>query len=138
MKNIKLRFLALVILLGGITVACSLDSDTDNNTCYSSGYAFTTAVSGPDSTKVNVPITINASFKLENSCGSFNRLVESNSYPKSIAPFVEYNGCNCTTTVTTLTKPYVFTASTAGTYELKFQKDAVPTFITKTIVVTAP
>jgi len=137
MKNIKFQFIALIIILGGITAACSLDSDTDNNTCYSSGYAFTTAVTGPDSTKVNVPITINASFKLENSCGSFTRFLESNSYPKNVAPFVEYNGCNCTTTVTTVTKPYTFTAPTAGTYELKFQKDALPTYITKTIVVTA-
>jgi len=136
MKNIKLKFLALIIVLGAITVACSLDSDSNTN-CYSSGYAFTNAVTGPDSTRVNVPITINVSFKLENSCGTFNRLVETNGYPKDIAPYVEYTGCNCTTVDVPLIKPYIFTAPAAGTYSLRFQKDATPTFITKTIVVTA-
>jgi len=138
MKNIKFQFLALILVLAGITVACSIDSDSNNNTCYSSGYAFTDAISGPDSTRVNTPITINVSFKLLNSCGTFNRMLETNGYPKDIAPYVEYTGCNCTTVSTTLTKPYVFTAPAAGTYVLRFQKDATPSFLTKTIVVTAP
>ena len=136
MKNIKLKFLALVIIIAGITAACSLDGDNDT-TCYSSGYAFTTSVSGPDSTVVNRPITINLNFKLDNSCGSFNRIAESNGYPKDIFPIVEYNGCDCTTTATTLTKPYIFTAPAAGSYVLRLQKDATPAYITKTIVVTA-
>ena len=136
MKNIKLKFLALVTIIAGITAACSLDNNNEN-TCYSSGYAFTTSVAGPDSTVVNKPITINFSFKLDNSCGSFNRVAETNSFPKDIYPIVEYSGCNCSTATTTLTKPYVFTAATAGSYVLRFQKDATPAYITKTIVVTA-
>ena len=136
MKNIKLKFLALVIIIAGITAACSLDGDNDT-TCYSSGFAYTSAVSGPDSTIVNRPITINLDFKLDNSCGSFNRIAETNGYPKDIVPVVEYNGCNCTATSTTLTKPYIFTAPAAGSYVLRFQKDDTPAYITKTIVVTA-
>jgi len=136
MKSIKIKFLAVIVILAGITAACSLESD-NQNTCYSSGYAFTNAVAGPDTTAVNRPITINVSFKLENSCGTFNRLVESNGYPKDIIPYVEYSGCNCTATATTLTKPYTFTAPSAGTYVLRFQKDATPAYITKTVVVTA-
>jgi hypothetical protein len=136
MKSIRLQFLALITILSGVTVACSIDSDSEPN-CFSAGYEFTSAVTGPDSTKVNVPITINVSFQLQNSCGVYKNIGETNGFPKYVAPYVEYNGCECTPTVTTLTKPYTFTAPTVGRYELRFTKDAQQQYLTKTIVVTA-
>jgi len=137
MKHIKLQFFAFITIITCITAACSLDGDSDANSCYRSGYALTNSVTGPDSTLVNKPITVNISFKLENSCGAFVRLAETDGYPKTIYPVVEYNGCNCTTVSTTLIKPYTFIAPAAGRYELKFVKDAQQQYLTKTIVVTA-
>lgn len=134
MKTLKLRLIAFFLVLGTVA-ACSVDEG--DNTCTFSSQMSTTAVTGPDTTPVNTPITLNVTFRIGNDCGVFNRFLETNGYPKQVVAVVDYPGCDCEPTPTaTATKPYNFTASAAGTYVLKFLVDQT-VFITKTITVTA-
>jgi hypothetical protein len=134
MKNMKLNLIALiagVMLLSG----CSISED--DNYCYDRYFMATTAVTGPNETTVNVPITLNVTFVVGNSCGEFFEFAESTTtFPKEIAAAVDYEGCQCDTTATTDTQPYVFTAPAAGTYVLKFVTSDPQLPITRTIVVT--
>lgn len=132
----KLKFLSLLVLLTIIT-ACSLDNDKDPY-CFNQAQMATTGVTGPDSTAVNVPITLNVSFYISNNCGAFNQFVASTSYPKSVVAVVDYTGCSCDTESYVQTKPYTFTAATAGTYELKFLTENQAAPIVRTITVTNP
>jgi hypothetical protein len=133
MKTLKLNFLAL-IAVAGIIAACSLDSSEP--VCFYQAHAPTTIVSGPDSTTVNVPITINVAFTVSNSCGEFNRFAEGTTFPKAIAPIIDYNGCDCTPGNTLNLEPYIFRAPTAGRYVLNFATGTTSAPISKTITVT--
>lgn len=133
MKTLKYNFLALLVAVGSIT-ACSVGDDQPS--CYSQGYAATTGVSGPNETTVNVPITLNVSFAVGNSCGEFNRFAETIAFPKDIIATVDYNGCSCTPVSTPISRPYTFTAPAAGTYVLNFVTANSEAPIVKTITVT--
>ncbi|MCW4470742.1 hypothetical protein OGH69_17350 [Flavobacterium sp. MFBS3-15] len=133
MKTLKLRLIAFIAVLATVA-ACSVDGG--DNTCMYSAQMSTTAVTGPDTTPINTPITLNVTFRVGNDCGVFNRFLETNGYPKQVVALVDYPGCDCEDTPTaTATKPYTFTANAAGTYELRFLIDT-NLFITKTITVT--
>ena len=139
MKNLKLKFIALLILAAGIGAACSVD-DKDNY-CFSSAYVPISAVTGPTTTKINVPITFNVSYLPGGTCGKLNHIVESKPttdepLKRNITVLVDYVGCQCPATDKALTDPYTFTASAAGTYELKFSTSDVKVPIVKTITVT--
>ncbi|WP_294821321.1 hypothetical protein [uncultured Flavobacterium sp.] len=133
MKTLRLKFIAFIAVLATVA-ACSIDNGPE--TCFVNVQMPTTAVTGPETTTVNTPVTFNVTFKVMNDCGVFNRFLETNGYPKQIVAFVDYPGCDCNTTDTaTETKPYTFRATMPGTYELKFVVNT-NVFITKTITVT--
>ena len=138
MKNLKLKFIAFLILVTGFGAACSV-KDSDNY-CYSTAYAAITAVTGPSATTINVPITFDVTYLPGGTCGTLNHITESASstgtLSKDISVLVNYEGCQCPATDKTLTAPYTFTATTAGTYELKFITKTAGQPIVKTIVVT--
>lgn len=141
MKTIKFKFLTLLLIVAIITGACSLD-DSNSGSCNAQYEMLIDAVAGPDTltTKINVPIALQATFKIANGCGVFNRFLESVSYPKQIDALVDYTGCSCETAGSSVTKPYTFVSATPGTYVLQFVSGVVAgqtTYITKTITVTA-
>ncbi|WP_116788367.1 hypothetical protein [Flavobacterium psychrotrophum] len=131
----KLKLLSLLLLIVVIT-ACSIDGN-ENKYCTFQGQMATTAVTGADSTKVNVPVNLNVTFVIGNNCGQFNQFLSTAAYPKSIVALVDYTGCECDDKSYTQTKPYTFAATAAGTYVLKFLTENELSPITKTIVVTA-
>jgi len=134
MKYFRFKLIALFAVLATIT-ACSMEDDADNDYCYSSFYTGINEVTGPETTTVDEPIEIMATFNISNGCGEFNRFVATTNYPKQIVALVDYSGCTCTEVLQTVTEPYTFTASEPGEYVLKFIKPD-ETFITKTITVT--
>ncbi len=134
MKTIKFKFIALLVALSGIGAACSVD-DNDNY-CFSSRYTEPKSVSGPETTTVNTPITLNVSYVPLGTCGQFNRFTETDTFPKEIKLLVDYLGCDCPPTEEVSIEPYTFTATTAGVYELKFLTADANKPITKTITVT--
>lgn len=131
MKKFKIRFIAFLIVIGGIA-ACSID-EGDNECTYSQQGEFT-LVTGPDTAVVNEEITLDVSVKALRECGTFDKFSESNGYPKEIFAVVFYSDCNCKVKNTFVTVPYTFSASVPGQYELKFQTATDP--IVKTITVT--
>jgi hypothetical protein len=131
----KLKFLALLAGFVFLT-GCSLNDD-ENNYCYDRYYMAATAVTGPETTTVNTPVVFNVTFSIAKSCGVFFNFVETNTgFPKNIAAAVDYTGCNCDQVSTTVTKPYTFKATTAGTYTLHFLTEDEDAPIVKTVVVT--
>ncbi|PZR19897.1 MAG: hypothetical protein DI539_12515 [Flavobacterium psychrophilum] len=135
MKTIKIKFIAILVLVAGIGGACSLD-DKDQY-CFTSQYTGVKSISGPSATTVNTPITINVSYIPLGSCGEFNKFTETNEFPKDIKVLVDYEGCNCPATDTADTVPYTFTATTPGEYVVNFLTgNEITPKITKTITVT--
>ncbi|MXN89658.1 hypothetical protein GR160_00315 [Flavobacterium sp. Sd200] len=133
MKTIKINFLAFLAIIALVT-ACSVGDDEPS--CTAQAYSAATAVTGPEETTVNVPITFNVTFAKGTTCGAFNRFAESDGYPKTVMAILDYNGCTCSAVTTQLTQPYTFTASTAGTYVLNFVRGNAQEPLQKTITVT--
>jgi len=140
MKTINFKFLTLLLVVAFITGACSLD-DSNSGSCNVQYEMLIDAVAGPDAvtTTVNVPVTLQVTFKIANGCGTFNRFVENVSYPKQIDALVDYVGCSCETAGSTVTKQYTFISANPGSYVLQFISGVSAgqtTYITKTITVT--
>ena len=138
MKTFKFKLIALLVIAVSVVAACSLDGSNAESYCFTQYYAATQNVTGPDSTAVGVPITLNVSFKTSNSCETFNSFNEDTTFPKKVAVLLDKTGCECTNATATLTKPYTFQAAAAGTYELRFITATEASPIVRTIVVTAP
>lgn len=134
MKTIRL--ITFLIILSGIGAACSVDSDQDNY-CFRSVYTAATGVSGPSTTKVNVPITLNVRYRPLGTCGKFNKFDETSTFPKDIKILVDYEGCECPQTDVDATEPYTFTAATPGTYTLNFLTADSTKPVTTIVTVTA-
>ncbi|MFP9114500.1 hypothetical protein ACLI1A_11195 [Flavobacterium sp. RHBU_3] len=122
-----------LIALVGIS-ACSLNSDDPY--CFVRTGTPILGVSGATTTTINTPITFSVGVQISNSCGAFNSFSETSGFPKDITAIVDYNGCSCDQTESSLTEEYTFTATAAGTYELRFQTDDTEAPIVKTITVT--
>jgi len=134
MNTTKFKIIVLFIVFAVIT-ACSVD--VDNGNCSSRYYAPTAGVQGPDSTKVNTPVTINVAYTIGNTCGAFDSFVENGaSYPKTIGALINYTGCNCQQIPLTEVGHYTFTPPAVGVYELKFVTSDANAPIVKTITVT--
>lgn len=135
MKTIKLKLIALLVVLTGIGGACTVDDD--ESYCFTSRYTGVTGVSGPTTTTVNTPITLNVSYVPLGVCGEFNTFSETTTFPKDIKVLVDYEGCNCPATERIDMQPYTFTATTPGEYVLNFLTgNEITPKITKTITVT--
>lgn len=124
--------LSLAALIG--ISACSLSNDEPY--CFVRTGTPIVGVSGATTTTINTPITFNVGIKISNSCGAFNSFSETSGFPKEITAIVDYNGCDCDQTESNISKDYSFTATAAGTYELRFQTDDTEAPIVKTITVT--
>lgn len=131
MKTIKFKFIALLVVLAGIGGSCSVDDNEDY--CFFSAPTAASSVTGPTTTTVNTPITLTVGFVPINSCGVFKVFSETSTFPKTIKIMADYTGCSCPTTTTETKVPYVFTATTPGSYVLNF---ASATEIPKTITIT--
>ena len=118
--NFKKIIMPLVAVLG-FAMATSCNSD-DKDACYITIIGDFKQVLGPETTTVNTPVTLQASFEVQNGCGEFKSFIESNGYPKTVRVETEYAGCVCDQGIKTLTEDYTFQASEAGEYQLKFSK----------------
>jgi hypothetical protein len=131
MRFFKLIFVFFAMLV--IATGCSTEAGDDY--CFQQLYTGIDTVTGPETTTVNEPIQLEATFKIVNTCGSFMRFNTTPGYPKKILAVVNYVGCSCAETLQNVTRPYTFEASQPGEYELRFIKPD-ETYIVKTITVT--
>lgn len=135
MKTIKFKFIALLVILAGIGVACS--TNDDEQYCFVRQATPAKGVTGPETTAVNIPIVLNVSYLPYGSCGKFYNFSETEIFPKDITIVVDYEGCECPPTEELEVEPYTFKSNKAGTYQLKFLTgNGTNDFISKTITVT--
>ncbi len=131
----KFKAIALVLLVTVGFVSCDNDDDKSSTTIKKS---FVSLVTGPTTGTVNQELTLTVTFAVDNSCGTFNKYVETTKYEttKEIEVEAKYEGSNCGTTAVTKTESYKFKAAKVGTYILKFKKSATE-FVSQTVEITA-
>jgi len=135
MKKIKLTTIALLVFAGAAFTSCS--NDDDSAPAPVTKEALVTKVEGATTGHINQEVALNVSFTVDNSCGTFNKFVETTPVAKTTEIKVEAKyaaGSNCGTTPATKVAAYKFKATTVGTYILKFKKSATES-ITQTIVI---
>lgn len=126
-----LLFSAAILLLQG----CSISDDEQY--CYNRYYMAAESVVGPSTATVNTEVEFLVTFNIANSCGEFYDFAEfSTTFPREIAAAVDYTGCNCNEVTTPVTRPYTFSATTPGTYELHFLTEDEEAPIVKVIEIT--
>lgn len=135
MKKIKLQMLGLVLFVATGLASCS----SDDAPAIVTKKTVVSAVTGPTTGIVNQELTLNITFAVDNSCGAFNKFIETTAdKTKTIEVEAKYEGSNCGTTAATKTTTYKFKSAAAGTYIFKFKKSATE-YVTQTIVIsTAP
>ena len=132
MKKIALKSVALLLFVSVSLISCSKD---DSGETIILANQFATAVTGPDSGAVDQDIELAVKFLPDNSCGQFNRFIETTSgSSKTIEVQVKYSGNNCGGNGVETTVPYKFRVNQAGTYTFKFKRSASQ-FITKVVTV---
>ena len=133
MKTVKLKMVAFVLFMAAGFIACDKDDDAPQ---IITKKTLVTNVTGAETGSVNQEIALNVTFKIDNTCGAFNKVIEKTTgKTTTIEVEAKYIGSNCGTTPSTKKVIYKFKAATAGTYILKFKKSDTE-FITHTIVIS--
>ncbi|MCR4031515.1 MULTISPECIES: hypothetical protein [Flavobacterium] len=98
-------------------------TETFDQVCLSYRNASVISAQVPASGQVNQTIPIKIKFNVDNGCGSFSSISETNlGNTKTITIKAKYEGCFCTMNIPIIETTYNFTARTAGNYTLKFSK----------------
>ncbi len=119
----------------GLSMSCDQDDDSEEDLCITDQIAYVTSVESPDTGNVNDSITIEVKFSVANGCGDLGQFIETGTgNTRIIEVEARYQGCICTQEAPIRTANYMFTASTAGNYELKF-KSSPTEFITVDLVI---
>lgn len=129
----KISFIAVAAVL---FVSCDI-SEKRSDSCPSIIGVATTAVTGPTETTVDVPVTLEVSYKAKKNCGGFSSFFKnpsSNPLVDIITVNTMYDACACDEVESVEKQNYTFKKSTAGIYIVKF-KNTNETFIEHTITV---
>lgn len=129
------RLLTFVLMFSLIFIGCS-KSDELAEDCLNFKHALITNVD-LDTFEVNKneDLTIDVSFNLLNSCGSFYSFeVDRNELVYDIKVKAKYEGCDCTEEIRNVKHTYYFRAADEGIYILKFYTSTTD-FITKVVIV---
>ncbi|TBW27896.1 hypothetical protein [Gramella sp. KN1008] len=115
--SLNLLFIALFVLMN---VSCNEDDvETD---CITGEVALIDKVEAPETAMVNETVSIDVTFLIKNTCGSFTDFKESSTEEgKIIEVLVAYFGCNCAQAIKKDTRTYEFTPRSAGVYQLNFR-----------------
>lgn len=133
MKYIK-NILSIVLLFFTLCTLIRCEKD-DNENCLDIRNSFVTSVEAPKFGTINEDIQIPLRYQVINGCASFNRFKESTSNNiTTIEVEVKYEGCRCLQGAGTKGENYIFRASGAGEYELRFRSSPAD-FIEVTIVI---
>lgn len=101
-------FKPLFVLFMVLSLSSCLKNDSDS-TCYEISGTPTTAVQGPTATTVGVPINLDVTYTVLNTCDSFLLFFEEiDQSVKYLTVNVRYDGCNCEEEVTDRIKQYEF------------------------------
>lgn len=114
----KTMFLLIFPFL--LSTSCSQKDDGED--CGRIETEYVTAVSAPDTAGVNETVNIDVEFSVDNSCGEFNRFIETGSETsRTIEVEAVYKGCACFLAIQPTNVTYEFRPEEAGEYELRFK-----------------
>lgn len=133
----KIKMIFILLLFSFALVSCS--GDDDQTECINSFETEeVTAVDAPETAEVDETVNIEVEFTVSNSCGEFNRFLETGTETSRVITVEAiYEGCVCNEVIGTITATYTFTPEESGEYELKFTSGENE-FITANITVTEP
>lgn len=127
--------LFLILITSVLFTSCSNDDDVN---CPPDEVEIedVVTVDAPETGQVNETIDIEVFFEVRNSCGEFNRFIETGTtMEREIQVESRYEGCNCNQVIESITAIYEFTPEEVGEYTLNFLSGANE-FITVDISVT--
>ena len=114
----RILFIASLFLL----LSCNNDDDSSDDNCITFQRAFISEVNAPTTGTLNQPIDIEVIFQVNDGCGGFNKIIETdNGNSKIIEVDAKYEGCFCTLAIETITHDYTFTPTNTGVYLLEFK-----------------
>jgi hypothetical protein len=126
------------MLIGAVLllfVLTNCNKTQESNLCLSYQKAPVTKVEGLATGTVNQDIPLTVSFACLNGCGQFGRFEPAVfNDTTTINVIARYEGCICTQDIPTRQTTYIFKATKAGTYYLKFWQTDL-TYVADTIVV---
>lgn len=128
-------FKSLAILFLFLSFISCLPDQSDNG-CYEISGTPTIAVQGPTASTVGVPVNLDVTYTVINTCDTFYLFFEENTEGvKEITVNVRYDGCNCEEEITDRIRQYEFVSLEPGTFVLRF-KTTNTTYIEHIIEVT--
>ncbi|MCM8569452.1 hypothetical protein NE848_08680 [Gramella jeungdoensis] len=105
-----------------ITMNTSCNEDDVEVDCITGEAAIINEVEAPETAKVGEVVSIEVTFSMKNTCGSFAEFKESSTEEgKIIKVLVSYFGCTCGQAIIEDTQSYEFTPESAGVYQLNFR-----------------
>lgn len=136
MKSFKLKSVLVVLFLSITFVSCNNDDDEKPVDNPVSKAALVTEIKGPATGKVNVELSYDVTFVVDNACGEFDKIsdVTINSV-KGLQVVAKYPSGVCTQQVPDPKKTvYKFKSAVKGTFEIKFKKSETEFLIQKVII----
>lgn len=136
MKSFKLKSVLVVLFLSITFVSCNNDDDEKPVDNPVSKATLVTEIKGPATGKVNVELSYDVTFVVDNACGEFDKIsdVTINSV-KGLQVVAKYPSGVCTQQVPDPKKTvYKFKSAVKGTFEIKFKKSETEFLIQKVII----
>ncbi|WP_406843232.1 hypothetical protein [Flavobacterium soyae] len=136
MKSFKLKSVLVVLFLSIVFISCNNDDDEKPVDNPVSKAALVTEIKGPSTGKVNVELSYDVTFVVDNACGEFDKIsdVTINSV-KGLQVVAKYPSGVCTQQVPDPKKTvYKFKSTVKGTFEIKFKKSETEFLIQKVII----
>jgi hypothetical protein len=135
MKKFRLKSVLAVVLLAAAFVSCNND-DNEQVTDPKTKAALVTEIKGPATGKVNIELSYDVTFIVDNACGEFDKISEVTiGSVKGLQVVAKYPSEVCTTQVPDPKKTvYKFKPTEKGTFEIKFKKSETE-FVTQKVVI---
>jgi hypothetical protein len=136
MKNFRFKSVLVVLFLATAFVSCSNDDDKPSTPDSTTKAALVTKIEGPATGKVNVELSYDVTFTVDNACGEFSKISEVTiGAAKGLQVEAKYPSGVCTQQVPDPKKTvYKFKSATKGTFDIKFKKSETE-FITQKVVI---
>lgn len=132
----KIGMIFLLLLFSLALISCS--DDDDETECIEFATEYVKSIDAPETALVDETVDIGVDFTVSNSCGEFNRFLETGSATtRQIVVEAIFDGCVCNEVIETISAIYTFTPEAPGEYEMNFLSGENE-YITANITVTEP
>lgn len=136
MKRFKLKSVLVVLFLSTAFISCSSNDDEEPIKTPDVKAALVTKIEGPATGKVNVELSYDVTFIVDNACGEFDKITDVTiGSVKGLQVVAKYPSAVCTQQVPDPKKTvYKFKSAAKGTFEIKFKKSETEFLIQKVVI----